>query len=158
MSPPVGRGNYRGPGVRSEVSFPSVTPMKTQRTRIVIGTEPFVLRTAVQRVLATDPRIDCVLVPAEGDPLALATRADVLIVSAPLEVADVVVARLEEASSDIELSRNGETRSLPYSGLMSLGEVLVSIDSIFDPTWDEQRGPPPTTRSDPGEGGGPRDT
>jgi hypothetical protein len=132
--------------------------MKTHRTRIVVGTEPFVLRTAVQRVLATDPRLECVLVPAEGDPLAVAHGADVLVVSAPLELSGVVVARLHEASADVELSRNGETRSLPYSGLMSLCDLLASIESIFDPAWDENGGPPETTRSDPGGGGGQRDT
>ena len=132
--------------------------MESHRTRIGVCTDPFLLRTAVQRVLAGDPRLECVLLPSGDDVLTLVDRADVLVVSGRLEISGVVVATLDEDSSALELSRNGVKCSVPYAGLSSLGDVLALIDSIFKLSRDEERGPPGGARSTPGGGGGPRDT
>jgi hypothetical protein len=131
--------------------------MENHRTRIGVCTDPFLLRTAVQRVLAGDPRLECVLLPAGDDVLTLVDRADVLVISGRLEISGVVVATLDEDSSAIELSRNGEKRLVPYVGLSSLGDLLATIDSIFKLSRDE-REPPGGAGSTPGGGGGPRDT
>ena len=134
--------------------------MKTSRTRIVVGTEPYVLRTAVQKILAADPRLDVILVPAAGDPLELSTEADVVMVSGPLELPDVVVALLAETSTRIELSRNGETQSLPFQGLSRLPELFAAIASLFpmvDLTDGERAPPNGGNRSDPETGGASRD-
>lgn len=133
--------------------------MKTQKTRIVVGAEPFVLRTAMQRVLEADPRLDPVLCPAEIDPAAVATGADIVLVSSPVEIADAVVALLGSGSERIELHRNGDRQSLPYQGLEGLAELLASIASIFPAIdlTDETRAPPESMgRSDPENGGPPR--
>jgi len=124
----------------------------------VVGAEPFVLRTAMSRVLSLDPRLDVVVVPASGDAVALAADADVLVVSSPVELSGVIVARLAASSSGIELKRNGETQLLPYRGLEELSELFASVASLFPniDLTDETRAPPRRDRSDPENGGPPR--
>ena len=94
------------------------------KTRIHIGNDPYVVRTAVQEFLAADPRFEAILVPA-GDSCLNTGEDDIIVVSEPGTYVAGAVVQLRE--NDIEICVQGETTTLPYEGLPWLAETLLGL-------------------------------
>jgi hypothetical protein len=104
--------------------------MDSQRMRVAVGVDPFVLRTAVHEVLVLDGRFEAILLP-ETDDLAReaeAAQAVLLLVTRQMEKSNLPVARLSEGLRTVEITESGTApRTIPFEGLPSLAELLVGL-------------------------------
>ena len=128
------------------------------KTKVHIGTEPFMARTAIQQALQGDPRFETLLVPDSVEKWGGAREGDIVIVSGRGVCSGSVVIRLLE--NDVEVQANRTTVVLPYQGIKWLADL---IGSLIDPTSngaptarDGPRSPP--DRASPEEGSRDHDT
>lgn len=106
------------------------------KTRIHVGNDPYVVRTAVQSFLAADPRFEAILVPA-GDSCLNTGENDIIVVSTPGSYEARIVVRLLE--NEVEICADGVTTTLAYEGLPWLAQTLLGLiqnDDEGDQTHD----------------------
>lgn len=117
--------------------------MEEREVRIVSAATPFVLRSAIHEVFEADPRFRSFLLPA-GESLELFVNevdADVAVLSASLDLPNVVSVGLLEDPPRIEIRIQGTAVLLPYTDLRSLDE-LVWLNRARPNRLQRKRGDP----------------
>ncbi|HWC14492.1 MAG TPA: hypothetical protein VG929_07845 [Actinomycetota bacterium] len=98
-----------------------------QKTKVHIGNDPYLVRTAIQSFLAQDPRFDAILLPGAGE-WPQTEEGDILIVSGPGAYSAGIVVRLSD--NEVEITSNGSTSKVPYEGLPWLTELLAGLQEV----------------------------
>ncbi len=95
--------------------------------RVVAAVEPFLLRTALHRVLSRDDRFEVVLHPAGAPfPPAVASHdtPTVVLTTRPLDLPGVCVVAVDPATGDVHVDGDGPCAAHRYEDLDALGELL----------------------------------
>ncbi|MGH3118817.1 MAG: hypothetical protein ACRDQ2_17220 [Gaiellales bacterium] len=107
---------------------------RTEKTRILIATEPFSFRSALHAILALDPRFEVSLAPKSWNIGALDAGEEILLVSEPVGPSDRIVIRLSDEPTSVEVSHGGSSETLAYEGIASLIELLATGFHTAGPT------------------------
>lgn len=96
------------------------------RPRVAIGVEPFMVRSAIHKVLSRDPRIESILLPQEPDVRLQVRQADVdaVVVSHQLVRPDAIVIALSPAGT-VDVTEGAAMRRVPYEGIGALADLII---------------------------------
>ncbi len=125
--------------------------MRNQPVRVLIASEPEVLRSAVASILARDERLRIQVREAHEDRWIVAGEApvDALIISRESDLMAIVapgtlIVRVDEVRLCLELCVDGAVTELPYEGLSALADLLVERCGAGPPASSTPRSPAPT--------------
>jgi hypothetical protein len=109
--------------------------------RIAISMEPAITGSALFESLVRHPRLEPLLLAPDSDASVEAVRlgADALVSSEDLEVPGLLVITVSGSPTQITLRRAGTHRSVPYTGLADLADLLVRELSVERAEQSEAR-------------------
>lgn len=98
-----------------------------QAIRVAVAVNPLLLRSALHAALAADGRFEAYLCLPAADPVTFAkdSGAQMLVVSEPVQCADVCVIELSPPGRTVSVINEGACQQLPYSGTAELFDRIA---------------------------------